>query len=560
MGFRRIVSLLLSAMMLLTPVMASAEPVSYYAGELTTLSIADAYYAGRQIDAQIRVELNDEIAAAAGKQGEAAAALLDMALINVSLYDDYGTARIRFGVELDGVELFGGDMIVAEDGSVQMVTSLTGNMAFALPAGTITEAGLALPAAGAQLTTQDEGFDELPAFERMQIILAEMPMTFVNLMLGWVSGAHRRTGELYMFDYDTYIDATESRDGVASRMLGKITSSDLIDLVWSAVSHFRDKDHQMQQTIADCLAELGVTRVQARKVIDDLFPDEYIDPMLDMVQPSHSIPDDGALCTFNDVHYFFRKLEKSLMNAWGENTIDDESTMVISYDDYGEMVGIDLDFNRPTVCYPYEGDFVYSVKTDDNWQRQCTAHGELQLYNNQRLIGDLSMFDGEDVGGVNANHLIGNLDLVNQNDGSSVGLGVVSALNCVLGDGGASETVDGSLDLMLNLSGVSSVMLEMDVDSICRLNGGEVSAEGTFALTVAGLPTASVHVTVVTTDFDGGSFAGGQAVDLSQPLTQEQEAEIMETVTGKATGLAMQLAFKPALLNNLLTLAEGFMN
>ena len=74
--------------------------------------------------------------------------------------------------------------------------------------------------------------------------------------------------------------------------------------------------------------------------------------------------------------------------------------MIVSYDDNGGTVGFDAVVPLITEGWPFEGDFTYSIKTDEHGQRLHTSHGELQVYDNNRVIGNLSMKFGQDVNGV----------------------------------------------------------------------------------------------------------------------------------------------------------------
>lgn len=556
MGFRRVLALLLSAMMLLTPVMALAEETGFSAGDLTLTTLSESYAGGYQINVQFGFDMDDAALSAQSEKVKAAAALLEKAQVNLSFYDDFGTARIRGSVDLDGVTVVTGDMLILEDGSVQLVTSLTGNMAFTLPAGTITEEGIVLPTfSRPKYEWQDE--NEVPAYERLKYSGGNMITTVVNLLLGWVSGVQMETGELYSFDYETYIDETDTRDAVATRMIGKIRSNDLIKFMWNVVSHIRDQEHEFQSDLAYTIGDLGVTRTQARRVIDALFPDDEIDYEYYQLERSEEIPDDGAPFRYSDVLYFLCKLEASLMNAWGTNTMDTMSSMVVGYDDFGKMVGFDVELARFSKYYPYEGNFIYSIKTDENWQRLHTAHGELQVYNNQRVVGDLDIQFGDDVDGVKASHLIGQIDLVDQTNGSAIGLGVNSALDFALTPDQSGEAIEGGVDLLLNMSGESMPLLSANLSADSALTDTGLMLTGALEIAAASLPQATMNVSIDCVDYDEAPYEGGQAVDLSAELTDEQLEEIKNTVSSKAAGIALQFALKPAVLGNVMTLIGG---
>ena len=410
---QRLIALLTGAALLLTPAAAFAEGESYTvpSGEVTTTAVSDAYIGGEQINVTAAFELGtlldgetlaallDTDAATADEKLAALTRLIDKCTLELSFYDDFGTARVHGDLKLDGTSVLTATALIAEDGSAQIMTSLTGSLVLALPAGTFTSVsidlmGLLYGDFGGD-TDDSVPFTELPAKERLRITTTDTLVMVAQHLLGWVSGTQMETGELYTFD-DTYIDATDTRDAVAQRMIGKISTYSFMRLLNNIATTLRDDQGLFQQAIADVLAENGVTRYQVRQVVDSLLVNEYIDPAEDWVQPSSAIADDGALCELDDIAYFFKKLHKSTTRMMVDHT-DETMSMIVSYDDYGGMVGFDATVPKINAQWPFEGDFTYSIRTDDNWQRIHTSHGELQVYNNQRVVGDLSLQFGEDV-------------------------------------------------------------------------------------------------------------------------------------------------------------------
>ncbi len=553
MVFRRILALALSVLLMTAPVVSVAEAPAFSAGDLTLTTLEESYSGGYQVDVSLGFDVDANAVSSQSEEMKAAAVLLQKTKIDLSFYDDFGTARIRGALTMDGAQIATGDMLVFEDGSVQLVTSLTGNMAFTLPAGALTD-GTLLRVMGVR--TDEEG---ISSFHRLSDATPNMVSTLINLLLGWVSSTQMETGELYAFDYETYIDATDTRDAVATRMIGKIKSTDLIRFAWGIVSHIRDREHEFQAALAYCLSELGVKRYQARQLTDKLFPNDEIDHEALHVSPSSEIVDPGIPLFYEDVYYFLCKLEQNLMNAWGENTLTEVSSMVVSYDDFGETVGIDIELNPVSKNYPYEGDFVYSSVTDENWQRLHTAHGELQVLEDQRVIGDLAILNGEDVNGVNASYLNGQIDLVNQSSAQSVGFGVNTALDFALTPDGNGESIEASADLLLNVTGESYSMLDVDLSTVSELTEYGLVLTGQLSAFVPGLPRAAVNMAVVCGEYEDTPFEGGQAVDLSGELTQEQLDEIKNTVKKNAAALGVKLALKPVVLGNLLKLTGGIL-
>ena len=570
---QRLTALLLSAGMLLAPAASLAEGESYTipSGEVTTTAVSDAYVGGEQINVTADFELStlldgetlaallDTDAATASKKLEALIRLVDKCTLSLSFYDDFGTARVHGDLRLGNATLLSGTALIAEDGSAQIMTSLTGKLVLALPAGTLT--GMSLDVMdllyGDFSADVDESvpFTELPAKERLRITATDTLVMIVQHLLGWVSGTQMETGELYTFD-DTYLDATDTRDAVAQRMVGKISTYSFMRLLNNIATTLRDDQGLLQQAIADVLAENGVTRYQVRQVVDSLLVNEYIDPAEDWVQPSSAIADDGALCELDDIAYFFKKLHKSTTRMMVDHT-DETMSMVVSYDDYGGMVGFDATVPKINAQWPFEGDFTYSIRTDDNWQRIHTSHGELQVYGNNRVVGDLSLQFGEDVDGLNANHAVGQIDVVNQNDGTSAGVGLVSSLDFTA-SGEAEARAEG-------FEGRAAIQLRMDGEGFDVLSGfaaGETQTQdGLFTLSadagisLAGMAELTAHLSAENVEAEEVSFSGGEAIDLSDP-TEEQMQRVKDEVVKQAAAMTVSLATQLDVIGDLMTLVK----
>ena len=86
--------------------------------------------------------------------------------LHMSFYDDFGTARIHAEIETDGLTIFSADALAYADGSVQMMTNLTGKLVLALPEGALASAsfeGLLSGVSGK--SADDPDFDDYPAME-----------------------------------------------------------------------------------------------------------------------------------------------------------------------------------------------------------------------------------------------------------------------------------------------------------------------------------------------------------------------------------------------------------
>lgn len=562
---KRILSFLLSAVMLLSAPAAVAEEAvaSYYAGELTTTAVGDSYYAGEQInlDVVFGVDATKEFDQ---EKLQALANVLAKGRLHMSFYDDFGTGRIHAEFSSDDVKLLNADALIYEDGSVQIMTNLTGNLVLALPAGTFVGGRLNLEAFSASRGVEydfetEEGlaaFNALPAIERLKITGSDLISTLINHLLGWVSFTQMESGELYVFD-DTYLEATETRDAVAQRMIGTIQAHEFNTLMWNIAATVCDTHGDFQQALADVLAERGVTRHQMRTLIDGIFKDEVIDPATDWVQTSWAVfqGSEDALCEYDDVSYFFKKLVKCTDNLWtysAKNTL----SMDVSYDDFGAMVGFDADLKQFTELLPYEGTFNYSLKTDDYWQQAHTAHGELQLYDDNRVIGDLHIHNGEDVDGVNANHFIGYADVVSQKDGTSEGVGVNAKLDFTVSvgeDGSESELFEGSVLLSSRENGADSEAICATVSGMTTVDGFGFGMAATAALEVPGTATLVADATLEQAEYEDIPFAGGQAIDLTQ-LDEQKKDAIKTEVAIQAAKMSLGMITKPGLLASLTTL------
>lgn len=559
---KRFVSFLLSAALLIAPCASLAE-ANYYAGELSTAAVSDSYVAGNQInlDVVFGVDAQKEFES---DRLQAAVNLLGKSRLHMSFYDDFGTTRIHAELETDGVSMFGADMLIYEDGSVQMMSTLTGNMVMAMPAGTVVDGAINL----SSLTDTDvaydfetkagiEAFETLPATTRLSITANDMISMLIGHLLGWVSYAQVDTdGQLYVFD-DTYIDATDTRDAVAQRMLGTIEAHRFNTLFSNIAMTIADEKGAFQQAVADVLAERGVTRYQARVFTDSLMTEETVNPAIDYVQPSYYIIEskDSSPIEYDDVSYFFKKLAKCANRLW-ENSTEEVLSMDVSYDDFGGTVGFDAVLAKFGTELPYEGTFNYSVKTDDDWQRMHTAHGELQVLDSSRVIGDLNVKLGEDIGGVNESVLTGAADLVNQADGSSVGVGIDGALTYeveVIEEGKEAESFEGSLVISERMGGESKGRLAATVSGVTTVDTERFDVLATAALEAEGVATLVADMALVQAEYEDIPFAGGQAIDLTK-LDDEKIEQIKGEVKKQAAKVGVSLVTHPSVLADLMTL------
>jgi len=564
---KRILSFVLSAVMLIMPVASLGEQAvaTYYAGELTTVAMDDSYRAGNQINLNAAFGLDFD-AAAGGEAMKALANLIGKSTLHMSFYDDFGTGRIHAELNIDDLNLLTADVLVGEDGSMQAMTNLTGNYVLALPAGALLGAGYdTSDMETASMYDYDfetpEGiaaFRAIPAKERLKITGADMVSLLINHLLGWVSYMQMdNDDQFYTFD-DTYLEATDKRDPVAQRMFGTIKADSFTTLFNDIAMTVADTQGEFQLAIAEVLADMGVTRYQARKFIDALFTEEVIDPALDYVQTSYYIIEygDQSPIQYDDVSYFFKKLKKCTQRIW-ENSTDNVLGMVVSYDDFGGMTGFDADLKQFTTILPYEGTFEYNIKTDDSWQRMHNSHGELQIFNNNRVIGDLDIKFGQDVMGVNENYFVGHMDIVNQNDQTSVGFGVDAGMDYnvkVEVPGQESETFEGGIVLNARVGGEDIPLVSATMSGLTTVDQVGFGTAATVALGAADLAMLVADVTVEQGAYEEINFAGGRAISLDK-LNENSIEAIKTEVKTQAAKIGVKLITKPDVLSSLMTIA-----
>ena len=539
--------------MLALPAFSLAQEGNYEAGQMTATVASDSYGYGQQINVDLTFETTE--AQGVSKRLAAAASLLEQCEVSLSFYDDYGTAQIHGVFSLDVT------VLLPQDGSLQLQTNLTGNNTLTLPAGTLTQGGSLQDMFYGSIIRRktDVSLTEMTPMERLKATGSDVMILVFNHLLGWTSYQQMEREEtLYVFD-DTHFDATETRDAVEQRMIGTVYASEFTELLWNISATVDAEMGDFQQALADVLAERGVTRLQVRHLVDTLFTKETIDPATDYVQPTHAIPDDGALCTYNDISYFFKKLVKCTDSMW-ENCTEETLSLIVSYDENGRMVGFDAVLPKFTADLPYEGSYSWSLVHDENGQEKQTIHGELELFDSNRLMGDAVLALGKDVEGVCESSLQGHLDLVNRANGqqTNTGLGVAGNLTSTLTQDGTTEgeAVEGALILSLRQDGEEDEALALTLESQTKTEDGVTfTLDADIGIEAVGLLPVRANLNVTTSDPEELNFAGGQAIDLLN-LSEENVDTLINTVKKKGTALLPQLMMHPSLLSNLTRLVS----
>ena len=195
------------------------------------------------------------------------------------------------------------------------------------------------------------------------------------------------------------------------------------------------------------------------------------------------------------------------------------------------------------------------MKHDENEQALTTTHGELQLYNDNRLVGDLTAKIGQDVHGMSESSLNGYLDLCNTADGSSVGFGVNGASNFTVEKNDNNEDTEaftGSLGLSLRKDGENSKSAVTAFEGKTVTDGNSFTTNADVSLAVTDWAKLTANVTLEQVEYEEIAFAGGQAIDVTN-ISGEEIEKIKSEVLSAGTKISMALLVKPDVLTDLLT-------
>ena len=501
-GFRPYITLmkkgflsLLFVLLFLFPVIACASG-SYAAGDMTKTAIMTSLEQGNQV--AFHVALKQIFDEQPNEKQAALNNLLSKVSIDGTAYQTDGLMSLQVTARVGEVQVLDAKAVQASDGSYRVMTDVTGDTIFFVPATPSygeMDVMQVISSMGTDIQSTDPSFYDLPAKERLRITSSEVMMMMAQAVLGWVSHSQIESdGEMYVFD-STYLEPTETRNEVAQRMIGKVGAGQFGSLMWNLASNLDWQAGEFQRALADVLAENGVTRLQVRNVVDAMFPQVTIDPAEDFVEPTHAIQDGNAPCQYGDISYFFKKLTRFADKVW-EESLDVDLLLTVSYDDYNDFVGLDAVLPKFVPFLPYEGTFTYSSKTDENWQVLTTAHGELQISDHERVIGDYRHLNGEDIGGHNANTFAGDLSVVDQNKNAALGFGISGEWTYdtgVIEDNVYGEKTSGSGDLILHL-GDDVPVLSAKHEGLLKTTGTDFSYEAVTEMRAFGEITIQTSV------------------------------------------------------------------
>ena len=469
--------------------------------------------------------------------------LLAMLSLDGKAYMTFGETVISGTAKLDETELLQFILNVSEDGTARLATSLTDDSVFLL--GNINAmGGFDLNKIIYSVGENDYSgeFKSLPAWDRLRISSVDMLTLFIFSVLSWTSGNQiDMDNQFYVFDNDTFFEATDTRDEVASRMIGTIAADQFCALFWDYASLVDSDAGYFQRALADYLAEQGVTRLQVRAVVDALFPNIQIDPETDYVEPTHIIPDDGALCQYNDVSYFFKKLVRFTDLMWEEST-DETLSLVVGFNDYNETVGFDAVLPKFTTVLPYEGSFTYSKHTDEDWQVLNSAHGELQISDKERVIGDYAHLNGEDVDGYNGNTFDADLSVVNQENGKRNGFAINGEWSYEVDDTVQyyTESLAGSGKLTLHLDGNDIVPVSAKMTGLTDTAGNAFALNADASVSLMEAATFNLNVEMGQEMVTEITLPQGEEYDVTA-MDQESIDALQAKITNNATAVFAKL-------------------
>jgi len=173
------------------------------------------------------------------------------------------------------------------------------------------------------------------------------------------------------------------------------------------------------------------------------------------------------------------------------------------------------------------------------------------------VIGDLDIKFGQDVLGVNENYLVGHMDIVNQNDQTSVGFGVDAGMDFnvkVDAPGQESETFEGGVVLNARMNGEEIPLVSATMSGLTTVDQVGFGTAATAALGIADLAMLVADVTVEQSDYEEINFAGGRAISLDK-LNENSIEAIKSEVKTQAAKLGVKLITKPDVMSSLLTIA-----
>lgn len=548
---KRILSLVISMVMLLTPVFSLGEEMAAAcpAGALMPAAVIGAYSAGGQVDLDVKLalapasETPDEVT-------KAVVTLLDKFQLSVSAHPEEGAAAVYATVDVDPVNLLTANVRLHEDSAVEAMTSFTGNYVLTLPAGALEKEEAAANVSLRDFDLESEEglavFRALPAMDRIKLLLGDGGPQMLSKLMGWVTMTQMTSGgQLFAFD-ETPVEATENRGPVARRMVIKVKAASFAQLLSTLVSQLGEAPAELPVAIADLLAEAGITRAQAQMAAQAIFAQEEADPAAAMDESLLTAPVQGE-----DVALVLQQLTK-LMEVVCANPTENEISIVISFGEQGGLAGVDVDLQQFTTLLPFAFKAAYSSKADENAQLLHNVQLESQINPENKVVVNADVKLGQDVNGKNDSYIIVAADMVNQN-GFAMGVGLNANLGfeMVVEETGVSELLAGGLVVNMRMNGSEMPMFGAELSGKTIMGAEGFNTVGKLTLPAGEMGMLTIDVAIASGEPEAVPFTAVDIIDVTQ-LDEAAMATIQTELDNQVMRLGMQLINLPDVMGSLL--------
>lgn len=548
---KRILSLVISMVMLLTPVFSLGEEMAAAcpAGALMPAAVIGAYSAGGQVDLDVKLalapasETPDEVT-------KAVVTLLDKFQLQVSAHQEEDAAAVYAVVDIDPVNLLTANVRLHEDSTVEAMTSFTGNYVLTLPAGALEKEEAAANVSLRDFDLESEEglavFRALPAMDRIKLLLGDGGPQMLSKLMGWVTMTQMTSGgQLFAFD-ETPVEATENRGPVARRMVIKVKAASFAQLLSTLVSQLGEAPAELPVAIADLLAEAGITRAQAQMAAQAIFAQEEADPAAAMDESLLTAPVQGE-----DVALVLQQLTK-LMEVVCANPTENEISIVISFGEQGGLAGVDVDLQQFTTLLPFAFKAAYSSKADENAKLLHNVQLESQINPENKVVVNADVKLGQDVNGKNDSYIIVAADMVNQN-GFAMGVGLNANLGfeMVAEEAGVSELLAGGLMVNMRMNGSEMPMFGAELSGKTTMGAEGFNTVGKLTLPAGEMGMLTIDVAIASGEPEAVPFTAVDIIDVTQ-LDEAAMATIQTELDNQVMRLGMQLINLPDVMGSLL--------
>ena len=231
--------------------------------------------------------------------------------------------------------------------------------------------------------------------------------------------------------------------------------------------------------------------------------------------------------------------------------------LIISYDNNGRMVGFDATLPVFTSVLPYEGCLNWSLKSDEYGQVIETTHGELQVYDENRIKGNARIIKGRDVDGVCESGLEATIEVSNSQSGESFGIGTAGSLIAVMShtdEGMDIETLTGDSRVFVLDNQTDETILTADLTGKSETSDGtSASIDATMSFSFPNRLDTDMRITIATAPAEEMTIHGGQAVLITE-LDEASISALVDMAKGKMKAMVPRLMLHPSLLTDIANL------